>query len=138
MGITIGSDVELAIHHNNVPVDVTGMLGGSKDEPVWFDDFNIQEDNVNAEYAINPVQSLDDSRAHVPCPDPDQHPQYGKSPFLENCFNFARFRKLSEREGSSAFHILAPLPGGRNHRLHPPGFHHIFRSPPPCKHTEQP
>ena len=60
MNVTIGSDVELAIHHNNVPVDVTGMLGGSKDEPRWFDDFNIQEDNVNAEYAINPVQSLDD------------------------------------------------------------------------------
>jgi hypothetical protein len=59
--ITLGSDVELVIHNaSNVPVDVTGMLGGSKDEPVWFDNFNVQEDNVNAEYAINPVQSIED------------------------------------------------------------------------------
>lgn len=59
-GITLGSDVELAVHKSGVPVSVEGMLGGTKKEPVWYDNFNIQEDNVNAEYAINPVSSLDE------------------------------------------------------------------------------
>jgi hypothetical protein len=55
-----GSDVELTVvNQDGVPVDVTGMIGGDKKNPVWFDNFNVQEDNVNAEYAINPVESLD-------------------------------------------------------------------------------
>lgn len=58
--ITIGSDVELAVHNNGVPVDVTGMIGGDKHAPVWYKNFNLQEDNVNAEYAINPVDNLSD------------------------------------------------------------------------------
>ena len=58
--ITIGSDVELAVHKQGVPVDVTGMIGGSKHAPIWYENFNLQEDNVNAEYAINPVSSLSD------------------------------------------------------------------------------
>lgn len=62
--ITIGSDVEVAVHNNGVPVDVTGLLGGDKNDPVWYDNFNLQEDNVNAEYAINPVNNLSDWLAY--------------------------------------------------------------------------
>ena len=58
--ITIGSDVEVAVHRQGVPVDVAGLIGGDKNSPVWYDNFNLQEDNVNAEYAINPVSSLSD------------------------------------------------------------------------------
>ena len=58
--ITLGSDVEVVVHRDHIPLDVTGMLGGDKTHPVWFDNFNVQEDNVNAEYAINPVSSIQD------------------------------------------------------------------------------
>ena len=57
--ITLGSDVEMGVlDEKGTLVDVTGLIGGTKKKPVWFDTYNLQEDNVNVEYAINPCESL--------------------------------------------------------------------------------
>lgn len=55
---TMGSDPEFPVFQNDVPIPVTGLLGGSKDNPIIAGPFGgYQEDNVNAE--INPVPSDD-------------------------------------------------------------------------------
>jgi len=58
--ITLGSDVEMAVVDENGNLkDITGLIGGTKEKPIWFDNYNIQEDNVNVEYAINPCATLE-------------------------------------------------------------------------------
>ncbi len=58
--ITLGSDVEMAVvNEDGILTDVTGLIGGTKKKPLWFDNYNLQEDNVNVEYAINPCETLE-------------------------------------------------------------------------------
>jgi len=59
--ITLGSDVEVQIVNAAGDfISAVGLIGGSKEEPVWFDNFNLQEDNINVEFAINPVSTKED------------------------------------------------------------------------------
>ena len=59
--ITLGSDVEVQVmdYHGNL-ISAVGLIGGSKDAPMLVDFGNLQEDNVNAEFAIDPVQTEDE------------------------------------------------------------------------------
>lgn len=54
---TIGTDSEVAIHDGKTYRSIIGMIKGSKHNPVLTPFGNIQEDNVFAEFAINPVDS---------------------------------------------------------------------------------
>lgn len=54
---TLGADIEMIAYNNGVPKSVVGMIGGSKEAPVFVDKGNLQEDNVLAEFAIDPVQT---------------------------------------------------------------------------------
>lgn len=60
---TIGSDPELFIRNkDNKIISAEGLIGGSKDNPILFDDrgFFIQEDNVMAEFNIPPANSKEE------------------------------------------------------------------------------
>ena len=55
----IGADVELALRDGDELVPACGLIGGTKQEPKWFEPHgNVQEDNVFAEYAINPCDDV--------------------------------------------------------------------------------
>lgn len=54
--ITIGADVEGVLMSNQeTPVSAVGLIGGDKTFPFIVDKGNLQEDNVLAEFAIDPV-----------------------------------------------------------------------------------
>jgi len=61
MTATLGSDPEFFITDKQGRLkSIIGLLGGTKDEPRWIDDFGefkVQEDNVAAEYNIPPCNS---------------------------------------------------------------------------------
>lgn len=59
--ITIGTDIEFfVVDENNVSVSVEGYLGGSKKEPLDIGNGCFrQEDNVNAEFSMQPVKFKD-------------------------------------------------------------------------------
>jgi hypothetical protein len=59
--ITLGTDTEVQIQDKTGDlISAVGLIGGSKENPRWFDGFNIQEDNTNVEFAINPVSTVDE------------------------------------------------------------------------------
>lgn len=55
--ITLGTDAELILTEFGVPVSAIDKIGGSKDHPFIVPKGNLQEDNVLAEFAIDPVSS---------------------------------------------------------------------------------
>lgn len=59
--ITVGADVEVGLkNHNGQIVSSIGKIGGSKFRPLLVEGGNLQEDNVLAEFAIDPSTSEDD------------------------------------------------------------------------------
>lgn len=58
--ITLGADIELVAQQDNKPFSVVGLIGGSKEKPLPVAGGNLQEDNVLAEYAIDPVRTEDE------------------------------------------------------------------------------
>ena len=60
MDTTIGADVEEFVVQGGAVVSVQGMLGGSKEHPLWVEGGNLQEDNVLAEYATVVCSTLED------------------------------------------------------------------------------
>ena len=54
--LTLGSDVEVFLCHRQTRelASAVGLIGGTKQDPKWYDEGNLQEDNVLAEYAILP------------------------------------------------------------------------------------
>lgn len=61
MPITLGTDIEVQVmdYHGNL-VSAVGLIGGSKEAPLLVSKGNLQEDNVNAEFAIDPVTNEED------------------------------------------------------------------------------
>lgn len=60
MSITIGTDPEvMVVDRSGEPVVAIGMIGGSKEEPKPVERGALQEDNVLAEFNIEPVESSD-------------------------------------------------------------------------------
>lgn len=56
--LSLGADVEFLVRNTDGSLaSVEGLIGGSKENPVWFDSGNLQEDNVLAEMAIKPAYS---------------------------------------------------------------------------------
>lgn len=62
VNITIGTDAEVLLRRrsNNGLVSAIGLIGGSKEEPLVVPRGNLQEDNVLAEFAIDPVLTEED------------------------------------------------------------------------------
>ena len=59
--IKVGADVELGLqNHEGTLVSSIGKIGGSKHRPLLVEGGNLQEDNVLAEFAIDPASSEDD------------------------------------------------------------------------------
>jgi hypothetical protein len=54
MNVTIGTDPEVFVQKGNKIVSVIGLLGGTKEEPLPVIDGAVQEDNVLAEFNIDP------------------------------------------------------------------------------------
>lgn len=59
--VTLGSDIEVQVmdYHGNL-ISAVGLIGGSKEAPMLVEFGNLQEDNVNAEFAIDPVDNEED------------------------------------------------------------------------------
>lgn len=56
--ITLGTDTELFFKKDGKEASAVGLLGGDKLNPSWVDEFfNVQEDNVLAEFAITPCNN---------------------------------------------------------------------------------
>lgn len=55
--IKVGTDSEVFVvdEHGEI-VSAIDMIGGSKENPLWVEKGNLQEDNVLAEFAINPAE----------------------------------------------------------------------------------
>ena len=66
---TLGSDPEFFINDKQGRLkSIIGLLGGTKQEPRWIDDFGafkVQEDNVAAEYNIPPSDSKEKFIQHI-------------------------------------------------------------------------
>lgn len=60
MTILIGSDPELFVFRGEEPFSAIGLLGGSKERPREVPFGAVQEDNVLAEFNINPAQDEDE------------------------------------------------------------------------------
>lgn len=58
--ITLGTDAEGILFRGRKAVSAVGLIGGSKHEPLIVDKGNLQEDNVMAEFAIDPVKTEDE------------------------------------------------------------------------------
>lgn len=58
--LTVGADPELFLTLNGIPVSVEGLLGGTKQRPVPVFMGAVQEDNVLAEFNIDPAHSEDE------------------------------------------------------------------------------
>ena len=61
MKLTLGTDTEFNVFKGDEPWPMVGLLGGTKEEPKWIQEFcNLQEDNVLAEVATIPCSTRDD------------------------------------------------------------------------------
>lgn len=60
MSVSLGADVEVIIGEGDTPKSIVGIIGGSKHNPLPVRFGNLQEDNVMAEFAIDPVFTLED------------------------------------------------------------------------------
>lgn len=58
MSITLGTDSELFFSSDGEVASAVGLIGGDKLSPILFDGFNLQEDNVLGEFAINPCHNV--------------------------------------------------------------------------------
>lgn len=63
--LSIGSDFEWMLKKGNEFFSVEGLIGGTKSKPKWYDDGNLQEDNVLAEAAILPCYNKDEFIARM-------------------------------------------------------------------------
>lgn len=61
----IGADVEEFVVKGGEVLSAIGLCGGDKHSPVWVNYGNIQEDNVLAEYAINPCSTEESFVEHI-------------------------------------------------------------------------
>lgn len=59
MAISIGSDPELFVTQDGEVISAIGLIGGSKDAPLPVQDGALQEDNVLAEFNIEPCFDTD-------------------------------------------------------------------------------
>ena len=57
MQVTVGADPEVFLKHGNNIISAIGRVGGSKEEPVPVECGALQEDNILAEFNINPAHS---------------------------------------------------------------------------------
>jgi len=55
----IATDFEKFVHDGSTISSSIGLIGGSKDAPVWVKNGNLQEDNVLAEAATHPCDSFE-------------------------------------------------------------------------------
>lgn len=60
MNMTFGADPELWVTKNGVIVSAIGLVGGTKHEPIPVLNGALQEDNVLAEFNIDPCHNEDD------------------------------------------------------------------------------
>lgn len=58
--LTIGTDAEVLLKGSAGLVSAIGLIGGGKHNPFLVNKGNLQEDNVLAEFAIDPVSTEDD------------------------------------------------------------------------------
>lgn len=58
--LMLGTDSEFFVAKNENISSAIGLIGGSKEQPRLVERGNLQEDNVLAEFAINPVDSAED------------------------------------------------------------------------------
>ena len=57
----IGADIEyFAVNNENEVVSAIGLIGGTKDAPLWVTNGNLQEDNISAEMATIPCSTADE------------------------------------------------------------------------------
>lgn len=62
----IGSDSEMILqNHDGSFVSSHKFLKAPKDQPKWFDNFNLQNDGALLEFAINPVDTLDNFNTYI-------------------------------------------------------------------------
>jgi hypothetical protein len=63
---TFGSDFEMPLFLDNMPKSIVGLLGGTKEEPISIGNGCFkQEDNVNAEFNIPPVDNIEDFVSYI-------------------------------------------------------------------------
>lgn len=66
MSFTIGTDPELFVKRGNVIASVAGMLGCSKEQKLHLSErVRLQEDNVLAEFDINPCKGFDQFNSSI-------------------------------------------------------------------------
>lgn len=66
LNILIGSDPEVMVKNSSgIIVPVTGLLGGCKEHPVPVNNGAVQEDNVNAEFNINPASTEQEFTSNI-------------------------------------------------------------------------
>ena len=63
--ITLGADVEFFVYENDRPIPAIGLIGGDKRRPRDVTEGNLQEDNVMAEVAIKPAQTLEEWESRI-------------------------------------------------------------------------
>ena len=56
----LGTDSEYFVSDSSGITSAIGLVGGTKEEPLWLNNGNIQEDNVLAEMATHPAENKDD------------------------------------------------------------------------------
>jgi len=62
---TLGADVEVFLRDGERYKSAVGLIGGSKEKPLLVDNGNLQEDNVMAEFAIDPADNVDDWKNNI-------------------------------------------------------------------------
>jgi len=66
MSLKLGTDVEVLLQTANGDfVSSIGLIGGSKEEPLLVDGGNLQEDNVLAEFAVDPSNTKEGWREGI-------------------------------------------------------------------------
>ena len=56
----IGTDIEYFVMQQGAVSSAIGFIGGSKDSPLLVENGNLQEDNVLAEFAVDPCTSANE------------------------------------------------------------------------------
>jgi len=64
--ITIGTDFEVPLVRNGVPISAIGIIGGTKDDPIPIGEgCSKQEDSVMAEFCIPPATNFEDFASSI-------------------------------------------------------------------------
>lgn len=120
----IATDFEKFVHDGSTIASAIGLIGGSKEEPLWVQGGNLQEDNVLAEAATNPCSSLQEFKDNIKQLDaellqvlPTGYSLVTKATnvytreFLMNCgSNALRFGCSAEVQAWTGEVIIAPSP----------------------------